>query len=161
MFRNTLPSPLADTDVIEHAADLVPLSHLALDLDVPPIGWAAYLNNIGVEIVTDDLGREAIHRHDARRLIAEHRDDEVRKAEVRAAAEKRAIEDDQAFRRGLGVGVPTSVIPADSTYAQAALASQLNELDYRPKRTSLMEEVFSNSKEMVIHPLERDEVDWP
>jgi hypothetical protein len=79
---------------------------------------------------------------------------------VRAAAEKRAIEADQAFRASVGHGVPTSVIPADSTYAQAALASQLNELDYQPRRTSLMEEVFSNSKEMTIHPLERDEVDW-
>jgi len=41
------------------------------------------------------------------------------------------------------------------------MVSQLNELDYRPQRTSLMEEVFSNSKEMTIHPLEREEVDWP
>ena len=38
MFRNTLPSPLADTDVIEHPADLIPLSHLELDLPAPR--WA-------------------------------------------------------------------------------------------------------------------------
>jgi hypothetical protein len=158
MFR-TIPAAEPAPDVIPRESP-VPLSVLSLDLEQPPIGWTAYLNNLGVEIVEDDLGRPSIHRHDARRLIAERRDNEVRKAELRAAAEKRAIEDDQAFRRGLGVGVPTSVIPADSTYAQAALVSQLNELDYRPRRTSVMEEVFSNSKEMTIHPLERDEVDW-
>jgi hypothetical protein len=157
MFR-TAPVAESAPDVIPRESP-VPLSVLSLDLEQPPIGWATYLN-LGVEIVEDDLGRPSIHRHDARRLIAEHRDNEVRKAEVRAAAEKRAIENDQAFRRGLGVGVPTSVIPADSTYAQAALASQLNELDYRPRRTSVLEEVFSNSKEITIHPLERDEVDW-
>jgi hypothetical protein len=157
MFR-TAPVAESAPDVIPRESP-VPLSVLSLDLEQPPIGWATYLN-LGVEIVEDDLGRPSIRRHDARRLIAEHRDNEVRKAEVRAAAEKRAIENDQAFRRGLGVGVPTSVIPADSTYAQAALASQLNELDYRPRRTSVLEEVFSNSKEITIHPLERDEVDW-
>jgi hypothetical protein len=159
MFRS-LPAAEPAPDVIPKESP-VPLSVLSLDLEQPPIGWAAYLNNLGVEIVTDDLGRPSIHRHDARRLIAEHHDNEVRKAEVRAAAEKRAIESDQAFRARVGRGVPTSTIPTNSTYAQAALAAQLNELDYRPKRTSLMEEVFSNSKEMTIHPLEREEVDWP
>jgi len=132
-----------------------------LDLEQPPIGWAAYLGNIGVEIVTDDVGRPSIHRHDARRLIAERHDDDVRKREVLAQREREAVEADRAFRASVGHGVPTSVIPADSTYAQAAMMSQLNELDYRPQRTSLMEEVFSNSKEMTIHPLEREEVDWP
>jgi hypothetical protein len=52
------------------------------------------------------------------------------------------------------------MIPADSTYAGAALAAQLNDLEYRPRRTSLMEEVFSNSREMTIHPLEQSEVAW-
>ena len=159
MFR-TAPVAESAPDVIPRESP-VPLSVLSLDLEQPPIGWTAYLNNLGVAIVEDDLGRPSIHRHDARRLIAEHRDNEVRKAEVRAAAEKRAVEADQAFRASVGRGVPTSVIPADSTYAQAAMVSQLNELDYRPQRTSLMEEVFSNSKEMTIHPLECEEVDWP
>jgi len=154
-------APVESAPAVMRDVSPVPLSVLSLDLEQPPIGWLAYLGNIGVEIVEDDLGRPSIHRHDARRLIAEHRDNEVRKAEVRAAAEKRAIESDQAFRASLNRGVPTSVIPADSTYAQAAMVSQLNELDYRPQRTSLMEEVFSNSKEMTIHPLEREEVDWP
>ena len=159
MFRS-LPAAEPALDVIPRESP-VPLSVLSLDLEQPPIGWTAYLNNLGVAIVEDDLGRPSIHRHDARRLIAEHRDNEVRKAEVRAAAEKRAVEADHAFRASVGRGVPTSVIPADSTYAQAAMVSQLNELDYRPQRTSLMEEVFSNSKEMTIHPLECEEVDWP
>jgi hypothetical protein len=34
----------------------IPLTHLALDLPEPPIGWAAYLNNIGVELLRMTLG---------------------------------------------------------------------------------------------------------
>jgi hypothetical protein len=77
MFR-TIPAAEPAPDVIPRESP-VPLSVLSLDLEQPPIGWAAYLGNIGVEIVEDDLGRPSIHRHDARRLIAEHRDHEVRR----------------------------------------------------------------------------------
>jgi hypothetical protein len=84
---------------------LIPLSVLSLDLDEPPIGWVTYLGNIGVEILTDGLGRSAIAHNDARRLFDEHREAEARKAELRAAAEKRSIEQDQAFRASLGHGV--------------------------------------------------------
>ena len=44
MFRNTLPSPLADNDVgTAVPTELIPLSYLALDLPVPPQGWADFL----------------------------------------------------------------------------------------------------------------------
>ena len=58
MFRSPpAPDPLPLKVVEVPADDLIPLSHLSLDLPVPPIGWVAYLNNKGVEIVVDDLGR--------------------------------------------------------------------------------------------------------
>jgi hypothetical protein len=47
MFR-AMPdtAPPADTDVIDRA-DLIPLSHLALDLPEPPVGWRAFLADRG------------------------------------------------------------------------------------------------------------------
>src|SRR5829696_4613142 len=125
MFRSPpAPDPLPLKVVEVPADDLIPLSHLSLDLPVPPIGWLTYLNNVGVEILTDDVGRAAIHRHDARRLFDEHRQSEARKSELRAAAEKRAIEDDQRFRASLGAGVPASAIPPGMAPAAALMQAE-------------------------------------
>jgi len=90
MFRTTaVTEPPHDVDTSEPP---IPLSVLSLDLPEPPAGWIAYLNNIGVEVVVDDVGRSAISRVDAKQLFDEHREAEALKAEKRAAAEKRAIE---------------------------------------------------------------------
>jgi hypothetical protein len=88
MFRsNALPSPLADADVVEHPAnDLVPLSHLALDLDVPPVGWDVYLSDRGIGIVSDDLGRRSVSRAAARELILKKQAAESHAREVMARA---------------------------------------------------------------------------
>ena len=58
------------SDALERPAgvmndELIPLSHLALDLDVPPEGWTVYLEGRGIAVVADDLGRLAIARSDA------------------------------------------------------------------------------------------------
>jgi hypothetical protein len=62
MFRNTAP----DAEVAPAGAtppdEPIPPSHLELDLPVPTIGWLAYLGNVGIEILTDDVG--------ARRFLA-------------------------------------------------------------------------------------------
>jgi hypothetical protein len=151
MFRSPpAPDPLPLKVVEVPADDLIPLSHLSLDLPVPPIGWVAYLNNVGVEILTDDVGRAAIHRHDARRLFDEHRQSEARKSELRAAAEKRAIEEDQAFRASLGHGVK---VPDGMSYAEAARAAELDSQTYRPGRRSLVEDLLDNSG-ITFHPIQ-------
>ena len=139
--------------------ETVPLSVLKLDLD-PGEEWATFLGRRAIAIVPDVLGRDSIGHDAARRLLDERRAEQLRQQKLAAVYEAEAVEADQQFRATVGKGVPTSVIPADSTYAQAALAAQLNDLDYRPRRTSVMEEIFSNSKEMTIHPLEREEVEW-
>ena len=82
------------SDALERPAgvmndELIPLSHLALDLDVPPEGWTVYLEGRGIAVVADDLGRLAIARSDARQLFVERRENEARKAQLRAAAELR------------------------------------------------------------------------
>ncbi len=50
---------------------LIPLSHLDLDLTRPPAGWRAMLKARGVEIVADDIGRPSIARSVVGELIAE------------------------------------------------------------------------------------------
>jgi hypothetical protein len=151
MFNKaTAPDPLPVKVVEVPADDLIPLSVLSLDLPVPPIGWVAYLNNVGIEILTDDVGRASIHRHDARRLFDEHREAEAVKAELRAAAEQRAIEADQEFRRRLGRGV---AVPSGMSYAEAVQAAELDSQTYRPGRRSLVEDLLDNSG-ITFHPIQ-------
>jgi hypothetical protein len=80
-------------------------------------------------------------------FISERRANEARKAEVRAESEGRAIEADQRFTASLGVGVPADLIPAGSTYVEAALAAELDNVaaGYRPGRRSLVEDALDNS----------------
>ena len=50
---------------------LVALSVLSLDLDPPSVGgWTHYLAELGIAIVSDDLGRDCIARADAARLFS-------------------------------------------------------------------------------------------
>jgi hypothetical protein len=130
----------------------VPLSHLSLDLSEPPSGWVAYLTGRGVAVVDDDLGRPSISRAAARMLFDEHRADEARKAEMRAESEKRAVEADQRFRAQLSGGV---AIPAGMSYGEAAKAAELDAQSYRPRRTSLVEDLLSNDG-ITFHPIQHE-----
>lgn len=123
------------------------MSVLSLDLPEPPLGWAAYLNAKGVEVVGDDIGRASISRDAARQLFDEYRADEVRKAEHRARQEREAIEADRQFRaqlpRGLSwVDVPPGVLPVVAMTAADRAA--------QPKRTSVLQEALSGES-MTFH----------
>jgi hypothetical protein len=76
--------------VMRIAQTLIPLSHLALDLEPPAgIDWATYLSGRGVRLEHDDIGRLAISRADARALMAEKAAAAQRARELAAEAEKR------------------------------------------------------------------------
>jgi hypothetical protein len=152
MFRNRGAAEVASIDAPTQAeaADLVPLSVLALDLDVPATGWRAYLASRGVEVVTDDLTRPAIARSDARRLFDEHREMEVRRREVMERIEAAAEEKDRVFRAQLWQGVPADLMPPG--VAPAAVMLQASR-DAQPKRMSPLQEALSNSSELVYHSL--------
>ena len=92
----------------------------------------------------------SITRTDARQLLSEHSAAEARKAELRAAAEKAAVEADREFRRRLGRGVP---IPAGMSYAEAVQSAELDAQSYRPHRTSLVEDLLDNSG-ITFHPIQ-------
>jgi len=69
---------------------------------------------------------------------------------MRAAAEQRAVEADQRRRASLGHGVK---VPEGMTYAEAVLSAELDAQSYRPRRTSLVEDLLSNDG-IVFHPVQ-------
>ena len=68
-------------DRVMNTQELIPISHLSLDLSEPIVGWAASLSERGIELLEDDIGRKAISREDARTLMAEAREREARERE--------------------------------------------------------------------------------
>jgi hypothetical protein len=85
MFRNNPASEPAPVVTVP-ADDLVPLRHLSLEVDEPVGGWTAYLTGRGLEVLTDDIGRKAISRADARQLLDEQREAELRQREIAVRA---------------------------------------------------------------------------
>ena len=139
MFSKTTPVTESAPDVVV-PADLVPLSHLGLDLDVPPNGWPAFLAGRNIEITLDDLGRMSISRVAARQLFDEQREAEVRRHEKAAELERQAVERDRAWRAQLGGGIPAYAIPDGVAPAAAMLQAAV---DARPRRTSVLQEAFA------------------
>jgi hypothetical protein len=113
MFRSTVTDTVTEPPHDKGAlVDLVPVSHLALDLDPPSVGgWDAYFASRNIPIVLDDLGRRCVSRADAKRLFIERREAEARAREVTARQERQLIARDQEWRSQLPVGVPAGAIP--------------------------------------------------
>ena len=150
MFNKTTAAavePAADSN-LSHP-ELIPVSHLALDLSVPAEGWHAYLSSRSIEIFIDDLGRSAIARVDARRLFDEHRENEARKAEMRAVAEREAIESDRQWRASLPHGLPWYDV-SDGVLPVVAMTQAAR--DAQPKRLSPLQEALSGQS-LTYHPL--------
>ena len=152
MFR-TAPVIEPAPDVM-HEASPVPLSVLQLDLDAPTVGgWPAYLADRGISITIDDIGRASVSRSDARQLLTEQREAEVRRREKVAELERQAVEQDQQRRTQIWGGIPADLIPVGVSAAQAMMAA---EKDARPRRRSLLEDSLSNSG-TVFHPIQRED----
>jgi hypothetical protein len=151
MFRNT--SPASEPAPVEVApVDLtIPLSHLSLDVDEPNGGWTVYLTGRGIEVVSDHIGRAAISTADAKQLLDERREAEVRAQEIAMRQESAFVAADRAFREALPKGLPwyafpDGVSPADA-WAQA-------EKDAQPKRRTLLEDAFAREETLVFHSLQ-------
>jgi hypothetical protein len=104
---------------------------------------------VGVEVLTDDVGRRAISRVDARMLLAQRREAEARALEVAKRNEQRAIEADQQWRAQLPSGLPWFEIPVGAT---AADVWAQHEKDSRPRRRSVLEDALANEG-TVLHSL--------
>ena len=156
MFKTTA----SDTEVISAAAEVtpeppVPLSHLALDLDVPAEGWAAFLGRRGIAIIPDSLG-DSIGHGAARRLLDERREAQVRAARKRAVIEQELVEADRQRRSQLWQGVPADRLPPG--VAPAAVMLQASR-DSPPRRTSVLQEALSRTDTLTFHSLAENPVD--
>jgi hypothetical protein len=129
-------------------ADVIPLSHLELDLPTPVEGWSVFLAARGIEVTLDDIGRMAVARVDARRLLTVKRDREAEQARRRKLAEAKAVADDQIRRSQIWGGIPADHMPPGVTPAAVMLQ---NDRDAQPKRTTPLEHALSNSGSMEYH----------
>jgi hypothetical protein len=128
----------------------IPLSVLALDLAGAPVdGWTVWLAERGISIALDDIGRPSIARADAKRLLDEKRQAEIRRQDLAARNEAAAIERDQAFRAQLPAGIPWYQMPDGVLPVQAMTQAAK---DAQPRRTpSRNEWLFGETDTMVYH----------
>jgi hypothetical protein len=155
MFRSTVTAPAPPADVMV-PSDLIPLRVLELDLPGPATGWLIELDRRSILILTDDIGRLAVSRDDAKQLLAEQRQAEAHAREVAERQERQAIAADREFRAQLYPGTPWYELPpglsAAEVWAQA-------EKDAQPKRQSVLQHALSNTGEMTYHPIRGDEAE--
>jgi hypothetical protein len=139
MFRNAAPAEVVPQESPQpDPADLIPLSILELDLARPSVGgWSHYLAECGIQVTSDDLGRPAIARVDARRLFEQKRAAEQRAREMAEANEQQAILRDQQWRSQLHPGIPWHQIPDGVSPVLAMTAAAKAE---RPRRRSMLED---------------------
>jgi hypothetical protein len=151
MFRSTV-TDTAESDRDKGAlVDVIPLSHLELDLAAPVEGWTVFLAARGIEVTLDDIGRMAIARVDARQLLTEKREREAEQARRRKLAEARAVADDQIRRSRIWGGAP-----AVEGVSAAALMLQADK-DAQPKRRSVLQEALAGSETLTYHPLPKSD----
>ena len=140
--RAPRPTESVMTDSGVDKDELVPLSVLALDVDLP---------GGDLDVHLDDLGRRCLRRGDARRLITERREAAERQRKV---AELQAIELDRQFRAQLRDGIPADQIPADVSPTAWLLQSAK---DAAPRRESVLQHALRNPGAIVYHPIEHED----
>jgi len=129
---------------------LIPLSHLSLDLDAPGGGWPAYLVGRGVPALEDDLGRPAIAYADARQLFAEREAAEVRRREVAARNDAKVEAQRLASVRP---GIPWWEIPEGVTPGEAMTAGDKMT---GPRRRTPLEDALSGNG-TTFHPIRSED----
>ena len=93
-------------------------------------------------------------------LIAEQRENQARKAQFcGAAAEKRAVEQDQRFRASLGVGVPAAALQGFETYGQAVAAATLDAQQYSPKASVIADLLDNDGSTITFHLIHNEPED--
>jgi hypothetical protein len=132
--------------------ELIPVSHLALDLPEPAEGWAVFLGSRGISFRSDSIGRDAVTVGDARRLLDERRADELRKQRHLALVEQEVIEADRLWRAQIWRGVPADALPVGVSASSAILQAAK---DAQPRRRSMIEESFAGQS-MTYHSLADD-----
>jgi hypothetical protein len=145
MFRNTRVAEEAaasDAAAEPQAAEPVPLSVLALDLVDVPSGWTVWLAERGIAVVFDDIGRPSVAREDARKLLEQQRQAEIRRQDHAHRQEAAAVEKDRAFRASLPKGIHWSDIPPGMTMGEYLAANDPDR--QRGRRRTPLQDALSN-----------------
>jgi hypothetical protein len=154
MFRHGAPAEAVEIEQGGRGAathdDLIPLSILRLDLD-PGEPWPLFLGRRGIAFRPDRIGRDAVTAGDAQRLIAEKREQELKKQRHLKVAEEEAVAADQLRRAQIWKGVAADRMP--DGVAPAAVMLQ-NDKDSRPKRRTPLEDALSNDGALTFHSLQ-------
>jgi hypothetical protein len=128
--------------------ELIPLSHLLLDLDPPVDGIDLELTRRGVPVVLDDLGRRAVSAEAARMLLAGQAEAAERGRELARRREEEAA----AAHRPHG-GVPA--IPGATAFESMLVASPPD----RPgRRVSVLEDALAHGG-TILHPIREEQDD--
>jgi hypothetical protein len=160
MFRAVPVAAEADLPQVSPAAfaapepELIPLSHIGLELGVPDEGWPVFLGARGIRFVADRIGRDSVAAGDAARLLAEQREAELKRRARLLVQEAAAIEADELRRSQIWKGVSADLMPPGEHQASVMLAAAR---DSRPRRQSMVEAALSNDSEMVFHRLPSSE----
>ena len=82
-----------DSTELCDACRRIPISHLALDVSEPLVGWEAFFEERNVQVFDDAIGRPSVARYVLADLIAEQRAREARLAEEAAqtAADRQPV----------------------------------------------------------------------
>jgi hypothetical protein len=119
----------------------IPISHLALDVDEPIVGWEPFFAERYITVMDDSLGRPSVARHVLADLLAEQREREARLAEEAAA--KAA-----ALRQPVGVGVPAlEGAGAFESLMAASNVSPQQEFGGRPRPRFLEEQLEAGARQ--------------
>ena len=127
----------------------VALSELALEIPEPTGGWANWLAAKGIKMIGDDIGRDAIARHHAKRLLDEQREEQLRRAALARLQEQEAVAEDERRRAQIWGGVPASALPEGA--APAAVMLQAAK-DSQPKRRTVLQDALDGGVS-VYHPI--------
>ena len=132
---------LTETEILSicDGCRLIPVSHLGLDIAEPIGGFRSMLDRNAIEVVTDDLGRDAITREALGQLLAERREREARLA---AEAKKRRAE---TKPKPVFVGAPgrDDMTPAEAMFAAEGDSYTTPESEFgRPGAGTVMQELM-------------------
>jgi hypothetical protein len=157
MFRTAPvpePEPAEVENVLHRGAndDLIPLSHVGLEIGEPAEGWAVFLGARGIRFVADRIGRDSVSVGDAQRLLAERREAELKKRARLKAQEAAAVEADELRRASIWKGVSADMLPPGEHPVSVMLAAAKEQ---EPKRVSPLQEALSNSGTLTYHELPR------
>jgi hypothetical protein len=84
--ENTMEQHDSTETPLCNACRRIPISHLALDVPEPLVGWEAFFEERNVQVFDDAIGRPSVARYVLGDLIAEQREREARLIEEANAA---------------------------------------------------------------------------